>query len=283
MADAKEEIFKYLELNPESDWKEVKAAFDEKFVKADASVIKGRDELYGSLLAEVNGAMMSKVKGFAKSLGIELNGEEIKGKKTTEVMELLTAKSDEVLGGYKTKLNELETEVKDAKKSGASAKDVEKLQAEVDSWKQKHEEVNGLLTNTAKEFEGFKSTVAEKENQFVINQYKSAEISKVKLKTASEYEKKGWLSEIDAKYQLQRDGESVVVRDKEGKQIPNPDKAGSFMTYSQVLEKEARDAKLLDDNIHSGKVITRTQVAAIPDASQGEKYVVKSPYLRDKA
>jgi hypothetical protein len=191
MADAKEEIFKYLELNPESDWKEIKAAFDEKFVKADPSVIKGRDELYGSLLAEVNGAMMSKVKGFAKSLGIELNGEEIKGKKTTEVMELLTAKTDDVLGGYKTKLTELETEVKEAKRSGASAKDVEKLQSEVDSWKQKHEEVNGLLTNTAKEFEGFKSTVAEKENQFLINQDKSAEISKVKLKTASEYEKKG--------------------------------------------------------------------------------------------
>jgi phage-related minor tail protein len=281
MADTKEEIFKYLELNPESDWKEVKAAFDEKFVKADPSVIKSRTELYGGLLAEVNGAILGKVKGLAKSLGIELTSEDIKDKKTVEVIEFLNAKSEGVLSGYTTKLSELETEVKDAKKSGASAKDVEKLQQEVEAWKQKHNDVNGLLQNTVTEFDSYKNNVAEKENNFVISQYKNAEISKVKLKTASDYERKGWLSEVDSKYQLQRDGDNVIVRDKEGKQVPNPDKAGAFMTYSEVLLKEAKEAKLLDDNPHTGKTIQRPQPAAIPGAESGEKYVVKSPYLRD--
>lgn len=275
MADTKEEIFKYLELNPEADWKEVKAAFDEKFIKADPQVIKQRTELYGGLLAESNGAILSKVKGLAKSLGVELSGDEIKDKKTVEVIEFLNSKSDEIVGGYKTKLTELETEVKEAKKSGASAKDVEKLQQEVESWKQKHEEKNDAWVKTSAEFEGFKSTVAERENQFVINQYKESEISKVKLKTASDYEKKGWLSEIDSKYVLQRDGDSVVVRDKEGKQIPNPAKAGSFMTYSEILTFEAKEAKLLNDNPHDGRIVVKPVAPVITERNSAPVRAVR--------
>ena len=269
-----EEVSKYLNFNPTEDWEKVKAQLDETYVKATAEAIEQRSELYGSILGKANHEFLKTIKKFAKDAGVEVTWSEFEGKKSTEVLEEIGQQITGKVSEYTETLAEKEKEIAEAKKSGASAKDVEKLTAELETWKNKHEETEGLLNTTKTQFEEFQNNVEAEKKQFKISQFERDAWNNIKLATKSDYERKGFEQELKSKYQLELDNDNLVVKDKEGKRIPNPTKHGEFMGWKDVIEHEAKGANLLDENPHSGKQPKNTPPPPIPSNNgEGKKYV----------
>lgn len=264
MAVELEQIAKYLSINTEEEWETVKSQLDEAYVKATAEAIEQRSELYGSILGKANHEFLKTIKKFAKDAGVDVTWSEFEGKKSTEVLEEIGQQITGKVTEYTATLGEKEKELAEAKKSGASAKDVEKLTAELDSWKVKHEETEGLLNTTKTQFEQFQNNVETEKKQFKIGQFEREAWTGVKLATKSDYERKGFEQELKTKYQLELDNDNLVVKDKEGKRIPNPTKHGEFMGWQDVIKLEADKANLLDKNPHTDKVIKNTAPPAIP-------------------
>ena len=58
--------------------------------------------------------------------------------------------------------------------------------------------------------------------------------------------KQSFMSDFAGKYNTKLSDEgNILITDKEGNRIKNEDKAGEHMTYADLLNKEAVDAKLI--------------------------------------
>lgn len=271
MAVELKELCDYLDISPDSEWDEAKAKIDETFIQATPDAVKANKKLYGSLLGNINGAFVTRLRKGAEALDVELTKDEIEATTdTVELIDLVTGKIKKKIEQYPTKLKELEDELVEAKKKGASAKDIEKLTTDIEKWEKKYGDLEQLHSTTVDEFDTYKSQVAEEKQSFVINGEKQKAREAVKLNTKSDYERKGFFSEVDSKYKLDIDGDETIVRDSEGNRVKNPKKAGAFMSYTDVLQMEAEKAGLLNDNPHDGKEIKKTRDPVIRDDEKND-------------
>jgi len=277
MAIEAKQILDYLDIEATDDttFDEVKSKIDETFVKADPLAIKSNEKLWASLLGNINGAFIKRLRKAGENLGFEITKEEIDSNDTVDLIDIFGERAQQKIGEYPTKIEQLTTELDEAKKKGASAKDLDKLQGELTKWETKYNDLEGLHKSTAEEFDKYKSTVADEKKNFVISRHKQDALGQVKLNTKSEFEKKGFLQEVENKYQLDLDGEDAIVRDKEGKRIPNPEKAGSFMSYSEILKKEAAEAGLLEDNPHRDKPVQKPNTRVINDSPTNDNEIIR--------
>ena len=267
MAVELKQIADYLDIDPEKDWDEVKEQIDSSFVRATPDAVKSNKKLYDAVLGGLNGAVITRIKQKAKDLGVELTKDDIEGvDQTIDLIDVMAERTSEKLNQYPSKIEELTGQLEEAKKKGASAKDVEELTAKLQSYEQKYKDLEDLHNSTVQDFEGYKQQVGEEKKSFIVNTYKQKARESVKLKTKSDWERKGFLNDVDSKYKIDVDGDEPIVRNAEGERVKNPDKAGAFMTYEDVLKKEAKDAGLLDDSPHTGKTVrTNAPVIHAPD------------------
>jgi hypothetical protein len=277
-----EDLAKYLEINPNQDLSEVKKEIDQKFVRADVKVIQEKHpDLYSSIMGKANHAILSKVKNLAQNVGVDVTWSDFEGKQTVEVIEAVNEQIMGKVSGYTTTVQELENQLKEAKKSGASAKDVEALTAELKVERKKNQDTAGLLEETKNTFEQYKNEVANREKEFKINTYKSESYKGLNLKTNSDYERKGFFQDLESKYKLELDGDEVIVRDAEGKRVSNPEKNGTFLSLAEVAALEADKAGLLNKNPHDGKPAGNQKPPAIPAGTETkEVWRPVNPLLR---
>lgn len=253
MADDKLEIPKevtdFLGVNAESI-EDFKKNFDGTFIKKDA--IKDDDEIKNSIFGARVGSIETTTKSLFKKNGVELSSDDIKDKKVEEIMELGFEK---LMSNHQTKI----TEVKEAggKTDDQALTDLQTKYETLESTSKKsYDELNVLHEDlksaheTHKTDSTLKLTTMQKDNQL------NAIDQTIPWATDAEFfkeRKASFASDFAGKYdtKLGDDG-NILITNKDGDKIKNEDKAGEYMTYKDLLNKEAVQAKLIKINPHDG-------------------------------
>jgi hypothetical protein len=129
---------------------------------------------------------------------------------------------------------------------GADSKEwetkLETAKKEATTFKEMLEKVNG-------EYEGYKSTVAEKERTFKINHAYDQALSSFNLSSeVDNIRKLGFNTHLQARYKFDLDDDgNVKVLDAQGNQVKNS-KGTGFAGLKEVLEMELNEAKMLAKN-----------------------------------
>lgn len=293
MADSKEEIFKFLELNPNEDWDQVKAEFNKKFVRADADIIgQQRPDLHGQIVGKLNGGLKVALKRLGKDvLGRDLTEDEL-DQETGGIAETIRTEGKKRLGEFETNVTTLQTKLEKAK-SGSPEKvqkletDLEQITGKYNQLKTDFEQTDTALKTKTKEFDEFQQQIEGSKRTSVLDNKKSEIFSAAKIKANSDFERNGYLSDWEKRYKIDLEGESLedsqlVIRDKAGKKIEDPDKAGVFLSPDEVLKRDAIKDKMYDDGDTSGKTVRtgRRVIATDDDDDDKKNNVVVSPYLR---
>jgi hypothetical protein len=232
------EILAFLDLEDVKDLTELKEKFNNKFTPiSDLEDVKKK---LGDFTGKHAGSTTTIVKRLA---GLE--NKDIEGKKWEEVVEL----------GF----NKLRTQIEELENSKAGAntdeiakefqKKIDKITKERDDYKTNHET---LLSTYEKEkvesetkFKGFK----------VGNLFESAK-GKVATKLKSDMslaEKMGFeaaLKEINVDFD---EKETPIIKDREGKRLVNPNKAGTFLSLDEAIELKANELGLIKKNTGGGQ------------------------------
>lgn len=224
-----------IELGEEATPETFKKTFDEVFVRKDQAI--ELDDIKTPIIGETTRKFATELKRAAKESGLELSEDETK-LPVNDLARVLLAKKDEV---YTSKIQELETSSKKPTEA------FEALQSKYSQLESKFNDIDAMkndlatkLTEKDKEFEqfqhNFKLTEATKDIWGKVNSNLSD--------TASELEKRGFVSAMNDSYKIQLDGESPVITTKEGSRIPNPNKHGEFLSPTEVLLQEAEKLKI---------------------------------------
>jgi hypothetical protein len=211
---------------------EFKEKFNSKFApKADIDDANKK-------LSEFTGKFAGGATTLFKRLG-ELDNKDIEGKKWEEVAEL-------AIGKYKNQIKELEG--KQGQGNDEAIKDftkkLEKLSKERDDYKAATETLQSTYEKEKGDWEGklknYKvNTVLESAKGKIAGKLKSD--MSVTDKIAFDTVVKDFVIDFD-------DKETPFVKDKEGKRLQNPNKAGSFLSLEEALELKANELNLIKKN-----------------------------------
>ena len=105
------------------------------------------------------------------------------------------------------------------------------------------------------QFESYKVQVATDIKTGKINSSFEKELAALKLDpSVNEYTIRGFKSAVTDKYaiDLEEDGAFVVKDKATGERLKSKEKAGSFLTMSDVLIREATEAGIIQKNPHAG-------------------------------
>lgn len=215
---------------------EFKEKFNGKFApKSDVDDLNKR-------LSESTGRIAGAATNLFKKLG-ELENKDIEGKKWEEVAELAVLK-------YKTLAKDLET--KQGQTNDDAIKDIQKKMDKVvkerDDYKASHETLQGSYDKDKGEWAG------NLRNYKIGNLFEAAK-GKIasKLKTdMSMAERLGFESIIKDIVVEIDDKDNVLIKDKDGKRLQNPNKAGSFLSLEDALELKANELNLIKKNSGGG-------------------------------
>jgi hypothetical protein len=237
-----------------------KAAINEKWVP---------QEQHSKAIGELNGKFTHELTKVAKNLGVEVDKSEFKDKSTVEIPAIIGTK-------LQAKFTELEGQ------KSATATEVEaKYKSEIDKYKSKITDLEGLTASTAKQFEDFKSTVETEKRNGRISAEFGGVFSKLPFsQTVSDFTKKGFEASVRDKYRfdLSEDG-TPVVRDVEGQAVKSKVNAGKFATYAEVIEAEFKSVKELQAVADPKKVHTfAPSGGAIPPVEPNGKSKVAQPF-----
>ena len=182
--------------------------------------------------------------------------------------ELQDAKLDDLLGEASARIKD-KISALEAQKGGASSEEIGKLQKEIDKYKGKLTEQQGLFEKTKQQLE-------EKEKEFAgfrTNLTKSQRVEKawegVKL-VEDKYKVKGFKAEFAEKYkvELAEEGDNskdgLIIKDAQGNRVTM---GNDYATLSELLAKEASDAGVLKKSDSSGvrKPIDTTKLGEMPE------------------
>lgn len=239
---------------------EFKAKFADSFVNKSRIEQFVRDEPEGKIMKALTGGIVGKVgdklEALAKEFEIDTKGEEFKDvvhiqDRIAKVGELITHKK-------KAEIESLKSQI-----SGDAGKATKEWEDKYAKLEKKYTETTGLLDTTKKEFDGFKEQIVVKEKKDKINKYWEESVSKIKFSnTVKPLEKKGLYTEFNDKYGMDIDekGEPFVFSRDDNKRIPSTINAASFATAQELLEKEAKEQKLLDMTPSNGVKPTITSM-----------------------
>lgn len=241
------DILETLDLGDIKDIDGLKKAFNEKFipkshVMEDESVKKSISEKIG----KTTGAFTTLAK---REFG--LTSEEIEGKKWEDIFSLgMTKKKAEI------------DELKATMGSGADEK-VTTLTKNLEKKDKEFNDLKELLDKTTQTVTVKDQELTKKTEEFT-NQMKALKIGVIKDKAKekiapklkdgiSEAEKFYFDSKIEENFLIDFDDKGeVVVSNKEGKRIQNPNKVGAFMSLEEALESQAAALNLAKKNNGSG-------------------------------
>jgi cation transport regulator ChaC len=236
---------------------EFKEKFNEKFAP------KSELEDVNKKLSEFTGKFSGSANTLFKRLG-ELESKDIEGKKWEEIAEIAINK-------YKNQVKELEGKV--GQGNDEALKDVnkklEKISKERDDYKTANETLQGAYDKDKGDWEG-------KLRSYKVNHILETAKGRISPKLKSDMsavEKLGFDSVIKDFVIDFDDKETPFVKDKEGKRIPNPNKAGSFLSLEEALEVKANELNLIKKNNGQGGSPVNQQFF------QGNQQVVVDPNI----
>lgn len=194
---------------------------------------------------------------FRDQFGVDLSDDELQDMKLDDLLGEASAR-------IKDKISSLE-----AQKGGASAEEIDKLQKEIDKYKGKLSEQQGLFEKTRQQLE-------EKEKEFAgfrTNLTKSQRVDKaweaVKL-VDDRYKVKGFRAEFAEKYQVElaeegdnsKDG--LIIKDAQGNRVTM---GNDYATLAELLAKEASEAGVLKKSEPAGgrKPISTDKLNDMPE------------------
>lgn len=244
-------LIEYLGMDSEKvkTLEDFKENFESSFVRTNA--LSERKDLIEPIVSSIYGKRLGltevALKKLAKEHSLEYNTEDLKDKKIEELAEFFVNKALTSRASY---VEDLEKKIKSTNTDAVKEWEAKLLKTE-----QKLKDEKELLKKTAEDFEKFKIDSNNKIKSFQIDYLSKDYMSKLKLKKdITPIEKEGFNAILSQKYikDLDENGD-LIVRDKNNKRIPNEKIAGTFKTYSQILEEEAITAKLYEINPNTNK------------------------------
>lgn len=215
----------------------------------DATVQSNKElmnKVTGKMMGEATKHMVADVRDV---LGDELNGNDLFRMPIAQAISTVT-------GLLKTKIQNQKTEFE--KLSGQNNDQaLKEWQDKYQKLEGKYKEVETLKNNVATEFESFKTTAQKKEQETVINYFKTDLLSKIQPKfdkTLPPLAIKGFQAEMEADLKWITDEEGKpYLADKDGKRFQSKKKAGEFMTNEEAFESYAESKGVLQKNPQGGK------------------------------
>jgi len=266
------EISEYLgiELGDEDNLDTFKNKFSTSFIRKDRAAED--EDVLKAVMGKQTREYATEIKRVAKESGIELTEEEAK-LPVNDLLRLIPTKKDET---YTSQIQKL--------KEGAK-----KPSEAVQEWEQKYNQLSTKYEDTVNLLNNTKSTLQEKENEFVTfqkNFKKNEAVKDVWSKsssfisdTASELERTGFQSYINQNYTIDLEDDKPVIL-KDGHRIPDPNKAGEFLDPVTAIRMEAEKHKILKVT-DASKVTPQRQEPAKNFTPEGTR-TTKSRVIRHK-
>jgi hypothetical protein len=230
------EIITFLDLGDVKTLEEAKEKFNEKFAP------KSDLEDANRKLSEFTGKFSNVAQNLFKKIG-GLESKDIEGKKWEEVAEIAVNKYKKIAEDLEGKQGQGNDEaLKDVNKK------LEKIAKERDDYKTANETLLGTYEKEKGDWEG-------KLRSYKVNHILETAKGRISSKLKSDMsavEKLGFDSVIKEFVVDFDDKETPFVKDKDGKRIPNPNKAGSFLSLEEALEVKANELNLIKKNNGQG-------------------------------
>jgi hypothetical protein len=239
------EILSFVNIGDVKDINEFKDKFKTKFLSKDEIF---DDEDVKKKLDDEKAKLTGKIAGSIATVGkrvFGLTNEEIKDKKWEEIIEMGANKS-------KSRIEELEGGMssEDIKKEYESK--IEKISKSANDYKTALETLQGTYEKEKGDFEG------KLKGLKTGNLLEGAKTKLMpKLKEMTPAEKLGWDAKINSLLIDYDEKDNPVIKDKEGKRLQNPNKAGSFLTIDEALEQSAVELDLIKKNNGGGQKINQ--------------------------
>lgn len=258
-----------------------KEKFKEKFISLNE--IPERKEIIEPIVSKAIGKRIGSLetilKKAAKESGVDLDGEEIKGKPIEDVAKTVFAKiSDKYTSTVKELKSQLDSRSDDV---------IKKLSKELEDYKNKYSELETLLNDTKNQFTKLQEDKEREIKTFKIEVAKKNIFDKIGFKKdMTPVEKTGFETLINSKYDLDLDEkEGLIVKDKNGKRIKNDKVVGAFKTFEEILREEAEANGLISKNPHAGKQVyvnSQTPINTTATIAAANKMVFNPRFLRVK-
>lgn len=265
--------FKTEEIKTDEDFK---TQFEAKFGIKDALL---KDPAFtGKIFGQRVGSIEAKVKANAKKMGVDFTPEELNDKQVEDILELSFTKIADM---NKKAMDDL-----DKASKGTVDEQIKTWKEKYNQLESKHKDVEGLLTKTSSEFEGFKKEQVNKFKADNINNFKKTALGKLEFKQdISAVEKMGFESVLNDKYDFDLDeNQTPFIKDKKtGQRIPSKKTTGQFMTADEILQEELISNKLAKINPQGGKPAPKYGVASSSQSEGGAKPLFIHPAARAAA
>lgn len=198
-------------------------------------------------VGRIRGALDVAIKRMAKEHGIEFEPDELKDKKTEDIVGL----------SFKKLLSNTDLAIQKIKDESRKSKP-----AEIQEWESKVAKLNDKNGQLESTNNLLKDEMSKKEQEFL------STIKKTKLglqeqslwaglkfrHDLDELTKKGFISHIKDNYRLDLDDkDSLIITDKDGKFIPDTSKHGAFKSAQQVIMEEGLSKNIFEKNPDAGK------------------------------
>jgi hypothetical protein len=230
MAEPKEleaetkEFFAFIGFPDAKDFDEVKAKFNDKYIPT---------ETHNKTLGEINGKFTHALKKGFKSIGVEVEADELKGIDTVNIPELYTSKVSD-------KITELEDKTKLTKEQLES-----ELSGDLEKYKQQVTDLTKMKESLSNEFTEFKTNVENENKNREVNTRLNAAKSSLKFSDkVDDFTKKGFHLTVNEKYNFEVVDGKEAVRDKDNNIVMSTANAGTPATFSEVYETEFKATPL---------------------------------------
>lgn len=235
------ELHTYIGIDPENveSIEDAKKLFDKNFINVNNLDIN--DERVKPVFGRRIGEAETKFKQALKSLGVEFEEGELKDKKLEDLIDLGKDK--------------IKSQISTLKESAGKTDDkkVQDLQTKLENLEKERTTLEEARKAAIDEAEKLKKDYEQKESQTKLQSARQKVLSEIRLIEMKPSQKIGFQALIDQKYNLSLEGDNLVVMNKDGQKIPNPKKAGDFLTAKDIFEKEAQEEGLIQLNPDGGK------------------------------
>lgn len=220
-----------------------KSKFSETYDKKGAA----DKEAVAQEVGRIRGAIDVAVKRLAKEHGVEFDPEELKDKKTEDIVGL----------SFKKMLANTDTAIQKVKDESRKSKP-----ADIQEWESKVTKLNDKIGQLESTNNLLKDEMSKKEQEFL------GTIKKTKLglqeqslwgglkfrHDLDDLTKKGFISHIKENYRLDLDDkDALIITDKDGKFIPDTSKHGAFKSAQQVIMEEGLSKNIFEKNPDAGR------------------------------
>jgi len=250
------EILQFIGIDPEKT--ETIDAAKDKFgadfiLKSEA--IKD-DVIASKIVGSRMGALETEAKRTFKEIGVEFEGEEIKGKKLEDILKLGATKVKEQF----EQIKKLNTGGDDASKE---------WEKKYTAQQKKLADTQELAKSLQEQYTSLEGTYKTEKKQAKLTDYKKSQIADIKFKSdINTLMLDGFHANIEKKYGIDFDekDEPFVIDRSTNSRIQSKKNAGKFADFGEIFELEAAANKLIAESPHGGKPVFTPKPAGNPPA-----------------